>query len=569
MRYFTGLRDSVNLTIGKRLAIGFGLLVALAAIQGFWGLSYMSVLNVRIDHVYTRNLLEIKGLSGMQSDLYRMRVDTLSHILSRSDGEMAQLAQDIQQQRQQIETILEQYKATPRLPVEQKLFDNYQSNFKKYAESIAHDVLSPSTAGDKGKAMTLFQGRLAVEFRQAHDVLDDLIDYNNNIARTDYEYAVADYRTVSSWVLGLIVTIIVVGFVISVWVTRSITRPIKAAVNIAKRVATGDLTGRIEIKTRDETGELLMALKKMNDDLTQIVRQARRASESIMTSTQGIAMGNADLAQRTGEQSASLEETASSMEELTATVRHNADNSIKVNEIAQSSRDRAQEGAMRMDEVVKTISRINDSAKQITGVISMIDEIAFQTNLLALNAAVEAARAGEHGRGFGVVAGEVRALAQRCATAAKEIKSLITDSESTINDGGKFVDQARASTDGIVAQVDRVSTLIQEIAHASGEQSQSLEHINIAVTQLGDSTQRNAALAEETTAATSMLMEQAEHLIHVVKIFKIADAPEPRGVPASTNQNQPAMTEPPVVVEVSGRPVSAPPPIRRLWVAKR
>ena len=224
---------------------------------------------------------------------------------------------------------------------------------------------------------------------------------------------------------------------------------------------------------------------------------------------------------------------------------------------------------MRMDEVVKTISRINDSAKQITGVISMIDEIAFQTNLLALNAAVEAARAGEHGRGFGVVAGEVRALAQRCATAAKEIKSLITDSESTINDGGKFVDQARASTDGIVAQVDRVSTLIQEIAHASGEQSQSLEHINIAVTQLGDSTQRNAALAEETTAATSMLMEQAEHLVHVVKIFKIDDAPELRGAPASANQNQPAMTEPPVVVEVSGRPVSAPLPIKKLWVAKR
>ena len=569
MSYFTGLRDSINLTIGKRLAISFGLLVALAAIQGFWGLSYMGVLNVRMDHVYTRNLLEIKSLSGMQSDLYRMRVDTLSHILSKSGDEMTQLTADIQRQRQQIETVLEQYRTTPRLAVEQKLFDTYQSNFKKYADSISHDVLSSSTAGDKGKAMAQFQGRLAAEFRQAHDVLDDLIDYNNNIARTDYEYAVADYKTVSSWVLGLIVTIIVVGFVISVWVTRSITRPIKAAVNIANRVATGDLTGRIEIKTRDETGELLKALKKMNDDLTQIVRQARRGSESIMTTTQGIAMGNADLAQRTGEQSASLEETASSMEELTATVRHNADNSIKVNEIAQSSRDSAQEGAMRMDEVVKTISRINDSAKQITGVISMIDEIAFQTNLLALNAAVEAARAGEHGRGFGVVAGEVRALAQRCATAAKEIKSLITDSESTINDGGKFVDQARASTDGIVAQVERVSTLIQEIAHASGEQSQSLEHINIAVTQLGDSTQRNAALAEETTAATSMLMEQAEHLVHVVKIFKIADAPEPRGVPASTNQNQPAMSESPVVAEVSGRPVSAPPPIRRLWVAKR
>ena len=566
MRYYPKLQD---LTIGKRLAIGFGLLVALAAIQGFWSLSYMGVLNVRMERVYARNLLEIKGLSGMQSGLYRMRVDALSHILSRSGGEMTQLTQDIQRQRQQIVEVIEQYKATPRSVVEQKLFDNYQSNFKKYAESITHDVLSPSTAGDKGKAMAMFQGRVAAEFRKAHDVLDDLIDYNNNIARTDYEYAVADYKTVSAWVLGLIVMIIAAGFTISVGVTRSITRPIRAAVNIANRVATGDLTCKIEIKTRDETGELLKALKKMSDDLTQIVRQARLASESIVATTQGISTGNIDLAQRTGEQSASLEETASSMEELTATVRHNADNSIQVNEAAQSSRDSAQDGATRMSEVVKTISRINDSAKQITGVISVIDEIAFQTNLLALNAAVEAARAGEHGRGFGVVAGEVRVLAQRSATAAKEIKSLITDSEVTIKDGSRFVDQARTSMDGIVVQVERVGTLIQEIAHASGEQSQSLEHINIAVIQLGDNTQKNAALAEETTAATSMLMEQAEHLVRVVKIFKIADAPESRGVPDSTNQNQPAMAEPPVVAEVSGRPVSAPPPIKRLWVAKR
>ncbi|HYA36813.1 MAG TPA: methyl-accepting chemotaxis protein [Candidatus Methylomirabilis sp.] len=566
MRYNLGLQ---NLTIGMRLAIGFGLLMVLATIQGFWGVSYMGVLNVRMDHVYTRNLLEIKGLSGMQSDLYRMRVDVLNHILSRSGGEMAQLTQDIQRQRQQIEAVLEQYKSTPRLPVEQKLFDNYQFNFKKYAASITHDVLSPSTAGDKSKAMAMFQDRVAAEFRTTHDVLNDLIDYNNNIARTGYEYAMADYKSVSSRVLGLIVTIVVVGIVISVWVTHSITRPIKAAVNIANRVATGDLTGRIKIKTRDETGELLTALKKMNDDLTEIVRQARCASESIVTTTQGISTGNADLAQRTGEQSASLEETASSMEELTATVRHNADNSIKVNEAAQSSRASAQDGATRMGEVVKTISRINDSSRQITGVIGVINEIAFQTNLLALNAAVEAARAGEHGRGFGVVAGEVRALAQRCATAAKEIKSLITESEATINEGSKFVDQARTSMDGIVAQVERVSTLIQEISHASGEQSQSIEHINIAITQLGDNTQRNAALAEETTAAISMLMEQAEHLVHVVKIFKIADAPEPRGASDSTNQNQPAKTEPPVVTEVSGRPVSAPPPVKRLWVAKR
>jgi len=566
MRYRIGLH---NLSIGKRLAIGFGCLMVLAAIQGLWGLRYMDVLNVRMDHVYTRNLLEIKGLSGMQAGLYRLRVDALGHILSKNSDEMTKLAQEIQQQREQIDEVLAQYRVAPHAAVEQKLIDNYESDFKTFAESLIHDVLSLSDDGDKSKAMAMFQGRVAAEFRKAHDVLDDLIDYNNNIARTDYEYAVADYKTVSSWVLGLIVTIMVVGFIISVWVTRSITRPIKTAVNIANRVATGDLTGKIEIKTRDETGELLTALKKMNDDLTHIVRQARRASESIVTTTQGISMGNSDLAQRTGEQSASLEETASSMEELTATVRHNADNSIKVNEAAQRSSGSAQEGAARMGEVVKTISRINDRAKQITGVISVIDEIAFQTNLLALNAAVEAARAGEHGRGFGVVAGEVRALAQRCATAAKEIKSLIADAEATINDGSRFVDQARTSMDGIVAQVESVGTLIQEIAQASGEQSQSIEHINIAVAQLGDNTQRNAALAEETTAATSMLMEQAEHLVHVVKIFKIADAPQSRNASNSTDQNQPAKTEPRDVAEVSRRPSSMPPPSKRLWVAKR
>ncbi|HEX9627176.1 MAG TPA: methyl-accepting chemotaxis protein [Acidiferrobacterales bacterium] len=513
------------MTIGKRLALGFGVLMVLAAVQGFWGLSYMKVLNVRMDQVYTRNLLAIKGLSGMQAGLHRMRVDAMSHVLSRRGDEMAALAQEIRQQRRQIEEVLGQYRTHTHAAVEQKLIDRYESHFNSYADSIVLDILPVSTAGDKAEAMAMIQRRMVTRFNKAYGYLNDLIDYHTHIARTDYEYAMADYRTVSSRVLGLLVTLVVIGFAVSAWVTRSITRPIKAAVDMANRVATGDLTGDMEITARDETGELLRALTKMSRDLTRIVRQARLASVSIMDTARGIETGNLDLSQRTGEQSASLEETASSMEEITATVRRNADNAAEVNAAAQGSRERAQEGAARMGEVVKTIARIQGSARQITGVIGVIDEIAFQTNLLALNAAVEAARAGRNGLGFGVVAGEVRALAQRSATAAREIKGLIAGSEATVRDGGRLVGEARTSMDGIVEQVERVGTLIREIAHASAEQGHSIEHIDIAITQLGDTTQKNAALAEETTAATSVLMEHAEHLVRVVQTFKIADEP--------------------------------------------
>jgi methyl-accepting chemotaxis protein len=296
---------------------------------------------------------------------------------------------------------------------------------------------------------------------------------------------------------------------------------------VAQTVASGDLSSVINVRSSDETGLLLQALKDMNESLVRIVTRVRSGTETIVTASGQIASGNLDLSSRTEEQASSLEETASSMEELTSAVRQNADNARDAKELARSASDIASHGGEIVAQVVETMESINAASAKIVDIISVIDSIAFQTNILALNAAVEAARAGEQGRGFAVVATEVRNLAQRSAAAAKDIKTLITDSVDRIASGSVLVNKAGATMTDIVGGVTRVTDIMNDISMASDEQRAGIEQVNQAVAQMDQVTQQNAALVEEAAAAAVSLREQADELAQLVGVFRLRGSAAP------------------------------------------
>jgi methyl-accepting chemotaxis protein len=293
------------------------------------------------------------------------------------------------------------------------------------------------------------------------------------------------------------------------------------AAAVTQRIAAGDLSADIELKHHDESS-LLHGLKTMRDSVADIVGRVRQGSESVATASAEIAQGNHDLSARTESQASALEETAASMEELGSTVKQNADNAKQANQLAQSASTVAVQGGEVVAQVVDTMKGINDSSRKINDIISVIDGIAFQTNILALNAAVEAARAGEQGRGFAVVAGEVRSLAGRSAEAAKEIKTLITESVERVEQGTALVDQAGSTMTEVVSSIRRVTDIMGEISAASSEQSQGVAQVGEAVTQMDQTTQQNAALVEEMAAAASSLKSQAQDLVQTVAVFKLA-----------------------------------------------
>jgi len=305
-------------------------------------------------------------------------------------------------------------------------------------------------------------------------------------------------------------------------ISRSIIVPLKGAVAVAQKVAAGELTSQVVVEGSDETGELLQALKDMNESLVRTVSEVRSGTETITVASQEIAAGNADLSSRTESQASSLEETASSMEELTSTVKQNADNARQANQLAVSASSVAIKGGTVVSQVVDTMGSIKESSSKIVDIIGVIDGIAFQTNILALNAAVEAARAGEQGRGFAVVASEVRNLAQRSAGAAKEIKELIGDSVNKVDAGSRLVDEAGQTMELIVTSIKQVADIMGEITAATQEQSNGIEEVNQAITQMDEMTQQNAALVEQSAAAAESMQGQAQKLAQAVSAFKLS-----------------------------------------------
>jgi methyl-accepting chemotaxis protein-1 (serine sensor receptor) len=365
--------------------------------------------------------------------------------------------------------------------------------------------------------------------REPTKKIDDIVEFIGKeaqrlAARMAEENAAAHRAALLAMGITVLVTL-VVGVVTVLWLIKSITRPLDEAVSVAQTVAGGDLSSEVRVSSKDEIGDLLGALKLMQQNLSNIVGQVRTGTETIHGATVEIAAGNLDLSGRTEEQASSLEQTAAAMVELTTTVKQNNENAAEACRLADNASTVAVKGGDAVAQMVRTMGEINDSSRKIVDIIGVIDGIAFQTNILALNAAVEAARAGEQGRGFAVVASEVRNLAQRSAAAAKEIKELIGTSVGRVEEGSRLVGQAGETMEEVVASVQRVTSIIGEISIASGEQRDGIEQINIAISQMDSVTQQNAALVEEAAAAADALQQQAANLTEAVSIFKLQGQP--------------------------------------------
>ncbi|MDN7586656.1 methyl-accepting chemotaxis protein [Burkholderia seminalis] len=332
-----------------------------------------------------------------------------------------------------------------------------------------------------------------------------------------------DARRATAASLVLMLVVLGVAMVGAFLFSRAILRPLDRAVACAQAVAEGDLTRDVGAAGRDEIADLLRALQTMQTSLSSVVLEVRTHAEAVATASAQIASGNHDLSARTESQAASIEETAASMAQLTGIVRQSAEHAQHAAQLAHDASQIASAGGGVMSDAVHTMNGIADSAAKVGEIIAVIDGIAFQTNILALNAAVEAARAGEQGRGFAVVAAEVRTLAQRSASAAKEIKGLIEQSTQRVDEGAVLIGRAGESIREIVGAVQRVTTIVGEISSASQEQSGGIQQVNVAVTQMDDATQRNAALVEQASAATQALAEQASALRHAVAVFRLRE----------------------------------------------
>ncbi|MBC7702109.1 methyl-accepting chemotaxis protein [Aquabacterium sp.] len=402
---------------------------------------------------------------------------------------------------------------------------------KKLIADLVPAMKAADAASDQLKALLVKSDLEGIRSFAAHEMypaidpvgdgLSRLVALELERAEGTYKQAQIEYESVL-WSSAIITMVVVIGAALFAWqLVALITRSIGRAVTVAETVAAGNLTSHIEVTGNDETGQLMRALKRMNESLVTLVGQVRNSADSIATGSNQIAIGNADLSQRTEEQASNLQKTAASMEEITATVKQSAETAREATQLAGSASTAATQGGVVVGLVISTMEDISASSKKIADIISVIDGIAFQTNILALNAAVEAARAGEQGRGFAVVAGEVRTLAQRSAQAAKEIKSLIAESVEKVENGSRLVVDAGKTMDGIVSHVKRVSVLIGQISSASVEQSQGIGQIGNAVAQLDQVTQQNAALVEESAAAAESLKHQAISLAQTVAVFKL------------------------------------------------
>ena len=510
-----------NLKISTRLIALIGLLSLLLIAIGGIGLFGISMSNAALKTVYEDRTAPMGQLSELQRLLLRNRLSLAMALHEATPEGMNKVIAEVEPNIAANNKIWAEYMATYLTPEESKIAKQFAEDRVKYSQEGLQPTLAAIRANNKEEALKLMSGKALTLYGPVRKGIADLMQLQLDVAKAEFDAATTRYNTIRMVSIGAIVVGVLAAFIFGMALVRGISRSLTQALDTANAVAQGDLSTKIRIDGKDEVAQLLMSLSAMQDSLSQVVASVRQGSEAVATASAQIASGNHDLSGRTESQASSLEETAASMEELGSTVKQNADNARQANQLAQSASTVAVQGGEVVAQVVDTMKGINDSSRKIADIISVIDGIAFQTNILALNAAVEAARAGEQGRGFAVVASEVRSLAGRSADAAKEIKTLITDSVERVEQGTALVDQAGSTMTEVVSSIRRVTDIMGEISAASSEQSQGVAQVGEAVTNMDQVTQQNAALVEEMAAAASSLKSQAQELVQTVAVFKL------------------------------------------------
>ncbi|MFZ6749733.1 methyl-accepting chemotaxis protein [Undibacterium sp. Ren11W] len=510
-----------NVTIKLRLIgtmLFMGIMLTIGGAMGIYGVSNS---NAVINEIFTNQLPGVENLGDSRILQLRARTAIDRVIAHPEDPGAADTIKRVEGFLAKSEEHWKKYLALPQDAEEKKLSDAVASVKDKYLKEAFLPMLAAVKAVNVGEADRLNMELVPPMYSAYSDQVVQLSEYQFHTAEKKLEDSQAAFR-LFIWVdiIGVLGGLVAV-FVSAFFLLRAISNPLKEMLTQFDEIGKGDLSNKISATSTDEMGQLLSGLENMRQSLVQTVTVVRQGSASIALSSAEIATGNMDLSGRTEQQAASLEETASSMEELTSTVQQNADNARQGNALAQTASEVAKKGGQVVGDVVHTMSSIKDSSKKIVDIIGVIDGIAFQTNILALNAAVEAARAGEQGRGFAVVASEVRNLAQRSASAAKEIKALIDDSVNKVDVGTRLVDDAGKTMDEIVISIKGVADIMAEITAASAEQSDGISQVNIAITKMDEATQQNAALVEQAAAAAGSMEEQANNLNMAVSIFKV------------------------------------------------
>ena len=510
-----------RLNIGARLALAFAALTVLALALALFSITRLAAVTEEVTLIGNDRLPKVERVLVLE-DAANLSARELRNLLISESPEVASQAQAaIQKARADSASASTWLKEHISSESGNALLTAAAE--KGQALRVAQDdLLAKIQSGERELAEVLLFERLRPVQLEYMKTLEKLHQYQTDLINEAVAEGQTRYTSARNLLLGLSLTLAVLAAAAGVAITRSITRPLDEAVALARAVADGDLSRSIVPRGHDEVATLLHALQAMSGNLSRIVGQVRASSESIATGSAQIASGNGDLSARTEQQAANLQQTAATMEEINATARNNAATAREATALARGASEVARSGGAVVGEVVAAMDEITTRSRKIAEIIGTIDGIAFQTNILALNAAVEAARAGEQGRGFAVVASEVRALAQRSASAAAEIKTLISDSVERVEAGSKLVGQAGSTMGEIVAQVNRVSTLIDEIAGASAEQTSGFGQVSQAVTQLDTVTQQNAALVEESAAAATSLQQQADRLVGAVGAFRLA-----------------------------------------------